>query len=139
MPALACIIASSCLTPLMAQHPCLRGISSDDWDFFVPIGAVHAGMERLRITLRDPERIEALYGVLTSSLQDWETNAPRVLRDCEQFVLKAPDKVLLFDAIAAWVLWNVFQRQPTDPEFRVAPVLGVIFREFSRDLTSTMA
>ena len=139
MPALARVIANSCLTPLMEQHPYLRAISSDDWDFFVPIGAVHAGMERLRITVRDPERIDALNGVLTSSLGDWETNAPRALRDCEQFVLKAPDKVLLFDAIAAWVLWNVFRRQPTDAEFRVAPVLGVIFREFSRDLTSTTA
>ena len=139
MPSLARIIANSCLTPLMEQHPCLRPISSDDWDFFVPIGAVHAGMERLRITVRDPERIDALNGVLTSSLGDWETNAPSALRDCEQFVLKAPDKLLLFDAIAAWVLFNVFRRQPTDAEFRVAPVLGVIFREFSRDLTSTTA
>jgi hypothetical protein len=139
MPALARVIANSCLTPLMEQHPCLRGISSEAWDFFVPIGAVHAGMDRLRVTLGDPDRVDALHGVLTSSLENWQTNAPRALRDCEQFVLKAPDRVLLFDAIGAWVLWNVFQRQPTDSEFRVAPVLGVIFREFSRDLTSTTA
>jgi hypothetical protein len=137
MPALARVIANSCLTPLMQQHPCLCDISSDDWDFFVPIGAIHAGMERLRITLNNPERVDALYEVLTSSLTDWKTNAPRALRDCEQFVAKAPDTDMRFDAIGAWVLWSVLRRQPTDSEFRLAPVLGVIFRECSRDLTST--
>src|SRR5262245_60516084 len=81
MPALARVIAKSCLTPLMQQHACLRAISSDDWDFFVPMGAIHAGMERLRITLDDPERVEALYELLTASLTDWETDAPRALRD----------------------------------------------------------
>jgi hypothetical protein len=139
MPTLACVIAKSCLTPLMQQHACLRAISADDWDFFVPIGAIHAGMERLRSTLNDPERVEALYEVLTASLTDWETDAPRALRDCEQFVLKAPHEVMPDDAIGAWVLWSVLRRQPTDSEFRVAPILGVIFRECSRDLTSTAA
>jgi len=137
MPALACIIANSCLTRLMEQHPCLRAVSSDDWDFFVSVGAIHAGMERLRTTVKDPRRIDALNDALTSSLEEWEMNAPPALRDCEQFVSKAPDQVLLFDAIAAWVLLNLFRRQLTEAEFRVAPVLGVIFREFSRDLTST--
>ena len=139
MPALACIIADSCLTRLMEQHPCLRAVSSDDWEFFVPLGAIHAGMERLRTTVKDSDRIDALNEVLTSSLEEWETNAPSALRDCEQFVSKAPDQVLLFDAIATWVLLNLFRRQLTESEFRVATVLGVIFREFSRDLTSTTA
>jgi hypothetical protein len=139
MPALACIIANSCLTRLMEQHSCLRGVSSEDWEFFVPVGAIHAGMERLRTTVKDAGRIEALNDVLVSSLEEWETNAPPALRDCEQFVSKAPDRVLLFDAIAAWVLLNLFRRQLTESEFRVATVLGVIFREFSRDLTSTTA
>jgi hypothetical protein len=139
MPALACIIANSCLTRLMEQHPCLRGVASDDWEFFVPVGAIHAGMERLRATVKNPGRIDALNDVLTSTLEEWETNAPPALRDCEQFVSKAPDQVLLFDAIAAWVLLNLFRRQLTESEFRVTPVLGVIFREFSRDLTSTTA
>ena len=139
MPALARVIANSCLTPLLEQHPCLRAMSSDDWDFFVPVGAVHAGMERLRSTVTSRERIDALSEVLISSLGDWEPKAPSALRDCEQFVLKAPDKVLLFDAIAIWVLLNVFRRPLTDAEFRVATVLGVIFRESSHDLTSTTA
>jgi hypothetical protein len=42
-------------------------------------------------------------------------------RDCEQFLLKAPDKVLLFDAIAAWVLWNVFRVNPQMPNFGSRP------------------
>lgn len=139
MPALARVIANSCLTPLLEQHSCLRAMSSDDWDFFVPVGAVYAGMERLRSTVRGRERLDALSDLLISSLGDWKPNAPSALRDCEQFVSKAPDKVVVFDAIAVWVLLNVFRRQLTDSEFRVATVLGVIFRESSHDLTSTMA
>ena len=58
------------------------------------------------------------------------------MKSVNTFRQLSPQETSLEEVVSRMLL-NVFRRQPTDAEFRVAPVLGEIFREFSRDLTST--
>ena len=121
------LFAISAFVPLLEQYDFLGECKPEDWDFLATIGTVHVAINDLVLAVT-PARFEVLYSsFIFPALNNWNPHGQDAVLDCKQFVrrtLDASDEMSPADALGLWILWNLFQRKPSNEEARSAPVIG---------------
>ncbi len=124
------------LVPLLDRFPQLTQAKPEDWDFFLGVGSVCAGLAQHDVS-NPPEWNKVVRRLVAQELVEWHANALDALEDCEEFVTRTMDALLknsdgewsdaLSKSIGYWVFWNVLRHRPTgDADLELASVVGAL-------------
>jgi hypothetical protein len=128
--------AVTMFVPMVDQHPLLKKVNLEQWDFVLTIAGVFMGATRLQnLQLRD-DRQRELMEVVSHSLTDWSPkNGIRGFEDCKKMFERNFDaltsiqhepRFIASDAIGMWIVWNLLQRPPeAEEERRLVRAIGV--------------
>jgi hypothetical protein len=131
------VLAASSYTTAATKFPTIWEIDKKHWDFVLAIGGVFVGISQLNHeTISEPTR-DSILDILVEAVRAWETDGPKAIEDCRQFVDRTYDGVeslpeyrrdpqfLFSDSLGGWVVWNLFGHAPsTHEENQFVRVLG---------------
>lgn len=126
------IAATASFVPLLHSYPLLRNATVKDWDFFATAAATCVGIVRL-VHFVPPDRFKSLYALILPELRRWSPQGEDAVLDCQKFIKRVMDSsqstvpdnhLIAADPLGTWVLWNLFQKEPSHTESHVARAVG---------------
>jgi hypothetical protein len=114
--------------PVLDQHPLLKTVKPESWDFFVTVAGVFIAASRLQNSQLSANRKQELMDAVARGLADWSPeNGIRGFEDCKAAFERNFDSLtrsqheprfIASDALGMWVVWNLLGRAPAAEEER---------------------
>ena len=132
----ASVSAVTMFLPMLDQHPLLKRVNPEQWDFLLTIAGVFMAATRLQnLHLRD-DRQRELMEVVAHGLTDWNPeNGIRGFEDCKAMFERTFDaltkiqrepRFIASDSIGSWIVWNLLGRPPeAEEERKLVRAVGV--------------
>lgn len=124
----------SLFVPVLDDFPLLADATPEDWDFFLGISVVAAGLTMYKVSKPSQNRAQFFEEEVSHLLQEWASDAQRALSDCKRFLANSATLLgdstiepteLLQKCLGVWIFKNVMRRLPQDDgDYRLATVLG---------------
>jgi hypothetical protein len=124
----AIINATSMFVPMLDQHPLLKTVKPEDWDFFLTIAGVFIAVSRLEKLQVSNNRKQELRNVVARALTDRSPeNGFRGFEDCKAMFERNFDaltriqhepRFIASDAVGVWIVWNLLGRPSESEEAR---------------------
>ncbi len=131
---LARFAATGTFVPLLDRFPQLSEVQTDDWDFFVSVATVYAGLFSL-----DPDHcdFEEIHKAVLEELEADYAEGPSALENLYDHMAgvigrlssddQSVDKLKMWEAsIGHWVVGNLFHRQPLESDLELAAAIGLL-------------
>jgi hypothetical protein len=122
---LANVNAVTMFLPMLAQHPLLKKVDPEQWNFLITIAGVFMAATRLQNLQLGDDRKRELMDVVARGLADWSPkNGIRVFEDCKAMFegnfdaltsIQHEPRFIASDAIGMWIVWNLLQ-SPSEAE-----------------------
>jgi hypothetical protein len=132
----ASVNAVTMFLPMLDQHPLLKKVDPEQWDFLLTIAGVFMAATRLQnLQLRD-DRQRELMEVVAHCLTAWSPeNGIRGFEDCRAMFERTFDaltstqhesRFIASDSIGSWIVWNLLGRSPeAEEERKLVRAIGV--------------
>jgi hypothetical protein len=122
---------------MLAQHPLLKKVNPEQWNFLLTIAGVFMAATRLQDLQLGDDRKQALMDVVARDLADLSPkNGIRCFEDCKAMFegnfhtltsIQHEPRFIASDAIGMWIVWNLLQRPPdAEEERKLARAAGVL-------------
>jgi hypothetical protein len=132
----ASVSAVTMFLPMLDQHPLLKRVNPEQWDFLLTIAGVFMAATRLQnLHLRDDRQRELMEAV-AHGLTDWNPeNGIRGFEDRKAMFERTFDaltgiqhepRFIASDSIGSWIVWNLLGRPPeAEEERKLVRAVGV--------------
>jgi hypothetical protein len=114
--------------PMLDQHPLLKAVNPEQWDFVLTIAGVFMAATLLQSLQVRGDRKQELMDVVARGLAHWSPkNGIRGFEDCKAMYERNFDaltsiqhepRFIASDAIGTWIVWNLLKRPPEGEEER---------------------
>jgi hypothetical protein len=114
--------------PMLDQHPLLKEVNPEQWNFLLTIAGVFMAATRLQILQLKDDRKQELMDVVAHGLAQWSPkDGIRGFEDCKAMFegnfdaltsIQHEPRFIASDAIGTWIVWNLLQRPPEAEEER---------------------
>ena len=124
----ASVNAAAMFVPMLDQHPLLKKVNPEQWDFLLTVAGVFMAATRLQKAQLGDDRKQELMDVVARGLAHWSPkNGIRGFEDCKAMFkgnfdaltsIQHEPRFIASDAIGMWIVWNLLQRPPEAEEAR---------------------